>query len=420
MASGRIIGLVVPVLASIDNGLNKIAGSPRPSRVCSTFSVHFNHGWLAHYFKTHHQVWQGVRGPKMMTFSGEGGAKYYDPADARKRIHKGGLISLTCTMITKEKDLTYVDNRNAEELAELLSCNSFKLSSFVERPKKDSGSLPSQDIDDIADHPLQIETFAEELKKDLVNINDDESQGSQKSIVRLSKLARNSPVDKEMREETRDLAKATKRPHCAVFSVFKGGKFLYKHQREFLQNMWSDLREKLASTSIDFIPSIKEDMFVVLESMKSFKNFDISHLEKLLEALFAQAATYDEARSISSEKGSKELLARQSSEARDHLHDAKTKENKKFARIISTKDNLESIKKEIDSLQKWMKNLTASLKQQQELLQIAQAKVFDIEEEITAIESISPLSDEAVESLKVSALHLEAAKEELKNLNSFA
>ncbi|KAK6147830.1 hypothetical protein DH2020_018742 [Rehmannia glutinosa] len=46
---------------------------------------------------------------------GEGGAKYYDPTYARKRIHKGELVSLTCTMITKEKDFTYVDNGNAEE-----------------------------------------------------------------------------------------------------------------------------------------------------------------------------------------------------------------------------------------------------------------------------------------------------------------
>ncbi|KAK6153625.1 hypothetical protein DH2020_013264 [Rehmannia glutinosa] len=428
--SGRRVGLVVPVLASIYKGLNKIAGSSRPSRIYSTFPVHFVYG----------------------------GAKYYDPADARKRIHKGELVSLTCTMITKEKDFTCVDNGNAEEfernyflairsnylplrqenIASLINmeqsdelprgtkpnngsglvdannqaslhvaplaneCNaqankrknishpaeesSSNVDRHWKRPKKDSGSLSSQDVDDIADHPLQIETFAAETT----------------------------------REETLNLAKATKTPHSVAFSVFEGGKFLYKHQREFLQNMWSDLREKLASTSIDFISSIKEDVFVVLESMKSFKNFDLSHLEELLEALFAQAAAYDEARSISSEKGSKELLARQLSEAIDRLHDAKTKESKEFAQIMSTKDDLESIKKEIDGSQKRKKNLTASLKQQQELLQIAQAEVFDIEEEVTAIESIFPLSDEAVESLKVSALHLETAKEDLKNLNPFA
>ncbi|KAK6126743.1 hypothetical protein DH2020_039514 [Rehmannia glutinosa] len=511
MASGRTIGLAIPILASIYKGLNKIAGSSRPSRVCSTFPFHFVHGWLAHYFKTHHQVWQGVRGPKMMTFSGEGGAKYYDPSDARKRIHKGELVSLTCTMITKEKDFTYVDNGNAEEFERnyflairsnylllrqdegihywrlctlsktfskvCLPCmppNAKKFSSedyktwwnkvhecfFQEniaslinmersgelpggtkpnnggglidensqasshvaplanecnaqankrkstshpaeesssnadrhwkRPKRDSGSLPSHDVDDIAYHPLQIETFSEELEKDLVNNDDDESQGSQRSVVRLNELARNSMVDKTTREETSDLAKATKTPHCAAFSVFEGGKLLYKHQREFLQNMWSDLREKLANTSIDFISSIKEDVFVVLESMKSFKDFDISHLEELLKAFFAQATAYDDARSISSEKGSKELLARQLSEARDRLHDAKTKENKEFAQIMSTKDDLESIKKEIDDLRKRKKNLIASLKQQQELLQIAQVKFLILKRRLLAPSRVFP------------------------------
>ncbi|KAK6149341.1 hypothetical protein DH2020_016866 [Rehmannia glutinosa] len=448
MASGRTVGLAVPILASIYKGLNKI-------------------------------VWQGVCGPKMTTFSGEGGAKYYYPADAHKWIHKGELISLTCTMITKEKYFTYVDNGNAEEfernyfrailskylplwqgghfigepysphrfsrqfgfyqmvpvvlkrdvrrasldegihywrlctlsktfskaclpcmppnakkfssedyktwwskvhgsyfqenIASLINmeqsdeqprgtkpnnggglvdansqaslhvaplaneCNAQankrkSISHPVEesssnadrhwkRPKKDSRSLPSQDVDD----------------KDLVNIDDDESQGSQRSIVRLTELATNSPVDEAIREEARDLAKAPKTSHYATFSVFE------------------------ASTSIDFISSINENVFVVLESMKSFKNFDISHLEELLEGLFAPAAAYDEARSISSEKGSKELLSQQLSEARDRLHDAKTKENKEFAQIMSTKDDLESIKKEIDNLQKRKKNLTAAL-----------------------------------------------------------
>ncbi|KAK6147727.1 hypothetical protein DH2020_018639 [Rehmannia glutinosa] len=464
-------------LASIYKRPNKIASSPRPSRVYSTFPINFVHGWLAHYFKTHHQEFErnyflairsnylplrqdgyfvveptivltvlvagrfgfyqvvpGVLKQDVRRASLDEGIHYWRlctlsksfskaclscmPPNAKKfsfedyktwwnKVHGCYFQENIASLINMEQsdelprgirpnnggDLVDANSQASLPVAPLANeCNaqankrksishpaeesSSNSNRHWKRPKKDSGSLLSQDVDDTVDHPLQIETFAEELEKDLVNIDDDKLQGSQRSIVRLNELARNSAVDKAIQEETRDLAKATKTPHCAAFSEFKGGKFLYKHQREFLQNMWSDLREILASTSIDFISSIKEDVFVVLESMKSFKNFDISHLEELLEAFFAEkAAAYDdEARSISSEKGSKELL----------------------------------------------KNLTASLKQQQELLQIAQAEVFDIEEGITAIESISPLSDEAVESLKVSASHLETAKEELKNLNPFA
>ncbi|KAK6131725.1 hypothetical protein DH2020_034522 [Rehmannia glutinosa] len=114
MAYGQTAGLAVPVLANIFGGLNKIANSPRPSKVYSMFPVHFVYGWLAYYFKTHNQVWQGTNGPKMAIFSGEGHAKYYEPKEARRRIHKGDWISWTCTMITKSKDFHYVDNGNAQ------------------------------------------------------------------------------------------------------------------------------------------------------------------------------------------------------------------------------------------------------------------------------------------------------------------
>ncbi|KAK6161494.1 hypothetical protein DH2020_004875 [Rehmannia glutinosa] len=191
--------------------------------------------------------------------------------EVQKPNNGGGLIdansqaSLHVAPIANECNSQANKRNNTSHPAEESSSN---VDRHWKRPKKDSGSFPPQDVDDI-------------LEKDLVNIDDDKSQSSQRSIVRLN-----------------ELAKATEASHCAAFSVFEGGKFLYKHQREFLQNMWSDLREKLASTSIDFISSIKENMFVVLESMKSFKNFDISHLVELLEALFAQAAAYDEAKGI--------------------------------------------------------------------------------------------------------------------------
>ncbi|KAI3472880.1 hypothetical protein Pfo_031055, partial [Paulownia fortunei] len=97
---------------------------------------------------------------------------------------------------------------------------------------------------------------------------------------------------------------------CTAFLVFEGEKFILNHQKEYIQKLWSDLHERIASTSIDSISSIKDDVLFVLEPMKNFNNLDISHLEELLQALFAKAAAYDEARSISFEKASKELLAR--------------------------------------------------------------------------------------------------------------
>ncbi|KAL0298420.1 UNVERIFIED_CONTAM: hypothetical protein Sradi_6501800 [Sesamum radiatum] len=116
MANGRRVNLAIPVLASIYEGLNTIATSPKPAGTSHSFPIHFVYAWLACYFKTHYSVWQELRGPKMTRFSGEGGAKYYEPREARKRIHKAEFVSWACNMLVKAKPFKFVDDGRAEEL----------------------------------------------------------------------------------------------------------------------------------------------------------------------------------------------------------------------------------------------------------------------------------------------------------------
>ncbi|KAL0355648.1 UNVERIFIED_CONTAM: hypothetical protein Sradi_4011700 [Sesamum radiatum] len=116
MANGRRVSLAIPVLTSIYEGLNTIAIFSRPSHTSSSFPVHFLYAWLASYFKTHYPFWQGLCGSKMTIFSGEGRAKYYDPEEARKGIHKAEFISWACNMIVKNRSFKFVDNADAEEL----------------------------------------------------------------------------------------------------------------------------------------------------------------------------------------------------------------------------------------------------------------------------------------------------------------
>ncbi|KAL0340279.1 UNVERIFIED_CONTAM: hypothetical protein Sradi_4544700 [Sesamum radiatum] len=80
--------------------------------------------------------------------------------------------------------------------------------------------------------------------------------------------------------------------------------------------------------------------------MKSFQHFDVSKVEELLNAFFAKAATYDEARSSSFEKLSKGLLERQL-KANAHLQDAQVKESEEPSKIQSTMDELERIEKRL-------------------------------------------------------------------------
>ncbi|KAK4385718.1 hypothetical protein Sango_2695800 [Sesamum angolense] len=79
MANGRRVNLAILVLANIYEGLNTVATSPKTVSTSHSFSIHFIYAWLACYFKTHYSVWKELRGPKMTRFSGEGGAKYFEP-----------------------------------------------------------------------------------------------------------------------------------------------------------------------------------------------------------------------------------------------------------------------------------------------------------------------------------------------------
>ncbi|KAK4390361.1 hypothetical protein Sango_2099400 [Sesamum angolense] len=116
MMNGRRVNLAIPVLASIYKGLNTVVISPKPTGTSHPFPIHFVYAWLACYFKTHYSVWQELRGPKMTGFSGEGGAKYYESREARKRIHKAEFISWVCNILVKDGPLKFVDDGHAEEV----------------------------------------------------------------------------------------------------------------------------------------------------------------------------------------------------------------------------------------------------------------------------------------------------------------
>ncbi|KAK4390241.1 hypothetical protein Sango_2087400 [Sesamum angolense] len=116
MANGQRVNLAIPVLASIYEGLNTIATSLKPVGMSHSFSIHFVYAWLACCFKTHYSVWQELRGLKMTRFFGEGGAKYYEPQEARKQIHKAEFVSWACNMLVKYRPFKFVDDGYTEDL----------------------------------------------------------------------------------------------------------------------------------------------------------------------------------------------------------------------------------------------------------------------------------------------------------------
>nr|GMC69504.1 ABC transporter G family member 11 [Ipomoea batatas] len=94
MAQGRRVCLAVLVLASIYHGLNLISRAISPGFIKSTFLYHYLYGWLSAYLNTYFEAPNLMSPrPRMVSFSGEGGAKFYSETDARKKIFKGESIN---------------------------------------------------------------------------------------------------------------------------------------------------------------------------------------------------------------------------------------------------------------------------------------------------------------------------------------
>lgn len=80
----------------------------------SSFLLHYIRAWSVHYFKTCYLIRKVVDSPKMIMYSSEGRVRYYNSREARQRIHKGELFGWTETMISKRKDILYIDDGSHE------------------------------------------------------------------------------------------------------------------------------------------------------------------------------------------------------------------------------------------------------------------------------------------------------------------
>nr|POF09193.1 hypothetical protein CFP56_41189 [Quercus suber] len=91
--------------------------------------MHYIYGWLGHYFDTHHEVKLEVIGPKMVRFSGAGGARYYDEYEARRLI-QGNRMLWGANLLVKNANETFEDSGNLSRtsLAHFISIRSSYLS----------------------------------------------------------------------------------------------------------------------------------------------------------------------------------------------------------------------------------------------------------------------------------------------------
>nr|GLL20301.1 uncharacterized protein LOC105964676 [Ipomoea trifida] len=124
MAQGRRVCLAVPVLASIYHGLNLVSRAISPGFIKSTFPYHYLYGWLSAYLNTHFEAPNLMSPrPRMVSFSGEGGAKFYSETDARKKIFKGESINWLYASRNHDRDYIFHDDgKGIEEDLEYFLC----------------------------------------------------------------------------------------------------------------------------------------------------------------------------------------------------------------------------------------------------------------------------------------------------------
>ncbi|KAL0423648.1 UNVERIFIED_CONTAM: hypothetical protein Sradi_0899600 [Sesamum radiatum] len=394
MANSRRVNLAIPVLASIYEGLNTIATSPKPAELC---------------------------GPKMTRFSGERGAKYYEPREARKRLHKAEFVSWACNMLVKYGLFKFVDDGHAEELdhSYFVAIHSSYLTlrqgdKFIIEPysphrfgrqfgsksikitlkrKKDKDKQIDGGENDppyALIPPVVIEcdsqaAIAEASKEKCFSHNVADSDSSnkdrhwkrqRKEVTPLKVTETNENASRsslanfvaELEDEVQsiDVGEESETSHSSTMTpplgmglrkkqslpptavlVFKGESFLFNYQKEFLQRLWSGLLVKISNTPVDFFSSIEDDVYLILESMKSFQKFDVSKVEESLNTFFAKVRAYDEARSLSSEKLSRSLHEQQLKEVKARLQDVQAKASEETSKIQSAMDELEHIEEDI-------------------------------------------------------------------------
>ncbi|PHT48120.1 hypothetical protein CQW23_12328 [Capsicum baccatum] len=108
MASGKMVGLALPVLSSIYSGLNKLSSSVQLNQIKVCFPIHYVYGWIAHYFRIHYPFASGSFVPTMIVYSEKGSAKYFDKNDTRKLVYDGKTPTQT----------TYVSKRLSQDESE--------------------------------------------------------------------------------------------------------------------------------------------------------------------------------------------------------------------------------------------------------------------------------------------------------------
>ncbi|KAH6764911.1 hypothetical protein C2S51_016160 [Perilla frutescens var. frutescens] len=444
MASGERVSLTVLVLASIYQGLNKISSLAKPPQGHLAFPIHFVYGWMTCYLQTHFDLEGKREAPRMVRYSSEGGARFYGPAKARKRVHRAELVSWHCIMPFRAEDFVFIDDENASDLDRglFMAIRSNFLAKriddhFIIKPysphhfNRQFGyqqmvlGVLTKDIHEasLADglrywriclihrsmvkacFPfLNLKKFPNaEYKKWWNRVFDNFLERNREMTNRKSSL----PLEGHGGNDPSHAGASTEELVKELFSSDdqedSDAPAVACHSDGDADS--EHILPARAVTEFDGMATTFEGLLLMKSTPHSF---DLSHLTKSLEILFTSATAYDEARSVSSELD--EVSAQHCKEVNDHICAAKAKEDEKTREI-------DLIREELAILEERMKDLTMSLKGYVGSRLALRNEIHGHEEELSKIRG--SFDGRAEKKLKSSKSALEHAKKALEDQDPF-
>ena len=112
MAQDETFSHVVPVLASIYNGLNEITCSSKLGTNASIFPIHYLYRWLGEYFDTYFISPSWNHSPQMTYYAGEFSTKRFDDLQAQALIMSCKGVMLDHLALRHKERVHWTDNES--------------------------------------------------------------------------------------------------------------------------------------------------------------------------------------------------------------------------------------------------------------------------------------------------------------------
>ncbi|KAL0293301.1 UNVERIFIED_CONTAM: hypothetical protein Scaly_3144100 [Sesamum calycinum] len=416
MENGRRVNLAIPVLASIYEGLNTVATSPKPAGTSHSFPIHFVYAWLACYFKTHYSVWQELRGPKMTRFSGEGGrsslsmmvvpkssvivtllqfvrvillfVKAADSSLLHIVLIDLGVNLGTIKMYQEPSDMTHVasleeglrycrlcvlSKSSSKAWFPCLPANAKKLCS--EAYKAWSAKIHGTFFDDniaCLIRPKSIKITLKHKKDEDKQVDGGENDPPHTLIPPIV-------IECDSQAAAVEASKGKCSSHNVADSNSSNKDRHWKRQREEVTPLNAmETNENASRSSLaNFVAELEDEV----QSIDVGEESETSHSSTMTPPLMMGLR-----RKQSSPPAAVSVLK----EVKARLQDVQAKASEEASEIQSAMDELEHVEEDIAVLKGRRTNLRTTLKEKKQLNHDTQAKVYEVEKDLAALESTAP------------------------------